>query len=75
MQEHPVIFLSAANIGLEGVHKVVEALMPILSGLVLVGQIAVAAVTVIYILRKIHLLGKQKKNSNPHEKNSDNSRE
>lgn len=70
MPESPIIVLASVNIGLEAVHKVVDALMPIFSALVLVGQIAVAFVTVIYIVRKTHLLGKQKKTPTHHEKHS-----
>lgn len=60
-ENHPLILLGSANIGLEAVRKGVDALMPVLSALVLVGQVAVAVVTVVYIVRKTHLLGKRKR--------------
>lgn len=46
------MLLAASNLGLVPLHKWAEALQPLVS----IGQIAVALVTVIYILRKIKLL-------------------
>jgi hypothetical protein len=49
---HFLMLLAASNLGLVPLHKWAEALQPLVS----IGQIAVALVTVIYILRKIKLL-------------------
>jgi hypothetical protein len=60
-EHHSFLLLVAGNIGLEAIHKWVVALQPVFSLLVSVGQAAVAIATVIYIVRKTHLLGKHKK--------------
>jgi len=56
-----MMLLGASNIGLEAIHKWADAIQPVFSAFVSLGQIGVAVVTVIYILRKIHLL----KNKSP----------
>lgn len=61
MEDHPVMFFAAANLGLEAVHKWTDIIQPIVSSLVSLGQIAVAIVTVVYIVRKTHLLSKRKR--------------
>lgn len=58
MHDHPILLLGAANIGMEAAHKFIDAWMPVFTALVSIGQVAVAVVTVIYIIRKIHLLKK-----------------
>jgi hypothetical protein len=60
-EPHEFLLLIAGNIGLEAIHKWVTAIQPIFSSLVSLGQAAVAVATVIYIVRKTHLLGKHKK--------------
>lgn len=65
MQDHPVHFLVAANIGMEAVHKFIESWTPIFTALVTIGQVAVATVTVIYVIRKIRLLKKASNEKNP----------
>lgn len=65
MHDHPVLILAAVNLGMEAVHKFIDAWMPVFNALVTIGQIAVAAVTVVYILRKIHLLKKKSDEKNP----------
>lgn len=59
MQEHPLLLLAAGNLSLEALHKWTEVFQPIFSSMVSLGQIAVAVATVIYIIRKTKLLGKQ----------------
>ena len=61
MKENPLALLAAGNLGLEAVYKWVEAVQPVLSSLVTLGQLVVAIVTVIYILRKTHLLGRSRR--------------
>lgn len=56
MNDHPILLLGAANIGMEAVHKIIDAWMPVFTALVSLGQVAVAIVTVIYIIRKIRML-------------------
>lgn len=59
--EKPIIFLAAGNMGLEALYKIVSIIQPLLVTLVTLGQAGVAAVTIFYVLRKIHLLKKNKK--------------
>lgn len=54
--EHNLLMLVTGNVGLAGLHKWAEALQPIFSVLVSIGQVAVAAATVVYIIRKIKSL-------------------
>jgi len=57
--------LAAGNLGLEAIHKWAEALLPVATLLVSLGQAAVAIVTVIYVVRKI-----KSKNEKSHPDNS-----
>ncbi len=61
MEDHHILLLAAGNIGLEAVHKWTVALAPVFTALVSLGQVAVAVVTVIYIIQKIRTF---KKNNN-----------
>lgn len=56
-----VVLLATANLSLASVRGLAENLMPIFQALVPLGQVAVAIVTVIYIWRKAHLLGRKRK--------------
>lgn len=53
MNDHTFMFLASGNLALEAVHKWVEMLLPVATLLVSLGQVAVAVVTVIYIVRKL----------------------
>jgi uncharacterized membrane protein YuzA (DUF378 family) len=66
-EHHFLLLLGASNVGLAGLHRWVELLQPIFSALVSLGQVVVAVVTAIYVIRKIKLL---KKNPPPNEKDS-----
>lgn len=61
MEDHPVMIFAAANLGLEAVHKWTDLIQPVISSLVSLGQVAVAIVTVIYIIRKTNRLGTKKR--------------
>jgi hypothetical protein len=61
MNDHTFSMLAAGNLGLEAIHKWTEALLPVATLLVSLGQAAVAIVTVVYIVRK--LKSKDEKNS------------
>jgi len=61
MNDHAFLMLAAGNLGLEAIHKWVEALLPVATLLVSLGQAAVAIVTVIYIVRKIKSTPKNEK--------------
>lgn len=50
--DHGVPFLAASNLSLAALHTLLSSLQPILNTLLIVGQVAVAAATVYYILRK-----------------------
>ena len=54
--ESRIALLASANLSLSGVAKILQSLEPVLNVLVTVGQIAVAVVTVIYIVQKTILL-------------------
>lgn len=64
MKDDSLTFLAAGNLGLEGVSKWVSDVQPAISMLVSLGQVAVATMTVIYIVYKI------RKSKRANEKNS-----
>lgn len=53
-------FLASVNLGIAGIAKTMDNIEPVLHFLLVSGQIAVAAVTVIYIWKKTKAVGKNK---------------
>lgn len=51
--EGKLLGLLSVNVSLEGVHKVIHAVQPTLSAILLVLQIAVAAITLKHLIQKM----------------------